>query len=144
MPSEDIEKRIAGYVPLQVLHDVRNRLCLMLSERYGATYDGYLGVDMMVCLMPDGHYAVHPCVEINMRMNMGVVALHLQEHIMAPESVGLLSIDYCPPNEELREKHEQDRAAHPVVVNDGKLVSGYLPLVPVTTKSCYRAYVLVC
>lgn len=144
MPSEDIEKRIAGYVPLQLLHDVRNRLCLMLSERYGATYDGYLGVDMMVCLMPDGRYAVHPCVEINMRMNMGVVALHLQEHIMAPESVGLLSIDYCPSNEELREKHEQDRAAHPVVVNDGKLVSGYLPLVPVTTKSCYRAYVLVC
>ncbi|ADV45040.1 hypothetical protein [Bacteroides helcogenes] len=143
MASEEIGRRIAGYVSPYALADIRERLCGMLSDIYGAAYAGCIGVDMMVCLLPDGRYAVHPCVEINMRMNMGVVSLLFQERFMAPESAGRFSIEYYPSNEELRERHEQDRTAYPLVVRDGKMLSGYLPLVPVTVKSRYRAYVRV-
>ncbi|WP_281644853.1 hypothetical protein [Bacteroides zoogleoformans] len=143
MASPEIEKRMAGYVSGQLLHDVRNRLCKILSEQYGATYQGYLGVDMMVCLLQDGRYAVHPCVEVNMRMNMGVFSLLFHEYFMASERTGLFTIEYFLSNEALRKQHEQDRLQHPVVVKDGKLVSGYLPLVPVTARSSYRAYVQV-
>ena len=38
------------------------------------------------------------------------------------------------------ERHEQDMQSYPLVVKDGRVVSGYLPLVPVTPKSqmCIR------
>ncbi len=143
MSSSAIEKRIEKYVSLAVLVRLREKLCKMLVESYGTTYTGYLGVDMMVCLSGDSRYTIHPCVEINMRMNMGVVSCLFYENYMAPGSIGDLRIEYYPTNEELQEKHRQCLAAHPLVVKDGRLVSGYLPLVPVTRECRYRAYALV-
>ena len=46
-------------------------------------------------------------------------------------------------NETLRARHEQDMHDYPLMVEQGRLASGYLPLVPVTGKSCYRAYVRI-
>ena len=46
-------------------------------------------------------------------------------------------------NETLRARHEQDVHEYPLTVEQGRLASGYLPLVPVTGKSCYRAYVRI-
>lgn len=141
MTSQNIEKRIEEYVSLSVLTSLREKLCDILSEAYGTAYIGYLGVDMMVCLCDNNRYAVHPCVEINMRMNMGVFSSLFHDNFMAPESTGRFLIEYNPSNEELQAKHKQDLQAYPLLVKNKRLVSGYLPLVPVTSRSCYRAYV---
>lgn len=141
LSSEYIEKRIGKYVPLSILIRIRERLSRMLTEIYGSSYTGYLGVDMMVCLLSDNRYAIHPCVEINMRMNMGVVSCLFCEHYLASDSTGRFMIEYYPTNKELLEKHQHDTEAYPLVVKEGRLVSGYLPLVPVTPQSNYRAFV---
>ena len=47
----------------------------LLSERLVGQYEGIVGIDMMV--VSGG--LIHPCVEINLRMNMGVVAMKLYE-----------------------------------------------------------------
>lgn len=60
-----------GQLPLASLAD---RLCSVLSNVLGDTYNGPLGVDMM--LTPDG---IHPCIEVNLRNTMGRVALFRQE-----------------------------------------------------------------
>lgn len=143
MSTGDIEKRITQHVPLYVLISVRERLRVLLMRSYGRAYSGYLGVDMMVCLLPGGRYALHPCVEINMRMNMGVVSYMFHEHFMVPEATGSFVVEHSASNDELQAKHQQDMTAYPLVVEQGKLVSGYLPLVPVTKKSLYRAFVKV-
>lgn len=141
LPSESIEKRIEKYVPLYILIRIRERLSQMLTEIYSFSYVGYLGVDMMVCLLPDNRYAIHPCVEVNMRMNMGVVSCLFYKNFMASESTGRFLIEYYPTNKELMEKHRSDTESYPLMVKEGRLVSGYLPLVPVTPQSSYRAYV---
>ena len=58
---------------------------------------------MMVCRSDkeDG-YRVHPCVEINMRMNMGVVARLFYDRFVAPGSKGCFAVEYVPDNETLR------------------------------------------
>ena len=78
-----------------------------------------------------------------MRMNMGVVAHTVNKNFVAPGSGGSFSIDSFPTNEALQERHKRDMENHPLVVKDGRVVSGYLPLVPVTPKSRYRAIVCV-
>lgn len=143
LSSSTIEKQIEVYVPREVIVDIRKKLCVMLAEICSNLYVGYLGVDMMVCLLPDESYAIHPCVEINMRMNMGLVSYLFREKFMIPESVGKFFIEYIPSSQHLRAKHELDLIEHPLVIENGKLLSGYLPLVPVTPTSVYRAYVLV-
>ena len=87
-------------------------------------------------------FRIHPCVEINVRMNMGVVAHLFRENFVAPGTDGNFNIDYYPTNDALQEEHKLTMERYPAVIENGRLVSGYLPLVPVTPKSQYRAYVL--
>lgn len=143
MSSSAIEKEIEKYVSLAVLVRLRERMRTMLLEKYGASYTGYLGVDMMVCLLRDNRYAIHPCVEINMRMNMGVVSCLFYKNFMMPESTGHFYIESNPTNSELQEKHERNLKDFPLLVENGRIVSGYLPLVPVSKQCRYRAYVMV-
>ena len=132
----------ARYLPLEKLERIREALRTELASVYGYTYTGYLGVDMMICRQDkENKYLVHPCVEINMRMNMGVVARLFYDRFAAPGSKGRFTVEYVPDNGALRARHEQDMRNHPLIVENGRLLSGYLPLVPVTGKNCYRAYV---
>ena len=139
-----IEAVIARYIPLDVLMRIRASLRTELAAIYGGIYTGYLGVDMMICRREGvEEYAVHPCVEINMRMNMGVVARLFYDNFVVSGSTGQFCIEYFPINEALRTRHGQDMRDYPLVVENGRVVSGYLPLVPVTARNFYRAYVLV-
>jgi len=47
-----------------------------LQEKLGGRYCGPLGIDMMAC-EEGGKRTLHPCLEINLRMNMGIVAILL-------------------------------------------------------------------
>ena len=137
-----IEEIIARYLPLEKLERIREALRTELVSVYGYTYTGYLGVDMMICRQDkENKYLVHPCVEINMRMNMGVVARLFYDRFAVPGSKGRFTVEYVPDNGALRARHEQDMRNYPLIVENGRLLSGYLPLVPVTGKNCYRAYV---
>lgn len=142
MPAEAIERSITEFVSLPTLIRVRERLQLELQARYGHDYSGCLGVDMMVCRDDDGSFSIHPCVEINLRMNMGIVSLTFFQQFMHPSSTGYLSVCYYPSSEELHAQHAADAEACPPEVRDGRLLSGYLPLVPVTPKSHYRVFVM--
>lgn len=51
-----------------------------LSQCLGGTYSGPVGIDMLVA-KEKGRTVVHPCIEINMRMNMGILAIHLSRFL---------------------------------------------------------------
>ena len=127
-----------------LLQRVRTHLQALLADFCGRKYAGCLGVDMMVCRSatdPD-RLLLHPCVEVNLRMNMGVVACRLSERLLAPDSEGVFRVKFYPSTEELRREADELTALHPLRVADGRLRSGFLPLVPVTPRSRYLAYVL--
>jgi len=48
-------------------------------------YNGWIGVDMMEHLTPDGRHAIAPCIEVNLRMTMGVAALLASSSAYADE-----------------------------------------------------------
>lgn len=73
LSNTEIEHRLSAYVSREILHEVRSCLLSALQRLLKDDYKGYLGVDMMICRVAGG-YVVHPCVEINLRMNMGVVS----------------------------------------------------------------------
>lgn len=139
-----VEEWIRQYIPLEAFLRLRESVRKRLSELLGADYAGFLGVDMMVCRQGgEGRYAVNPHVEINLRMNMGVVAHTLCDRFVAPGSGGCFAIEYYPAHEDLLEKHSGDMRKYPLRVEQGRVVSGYLPLVPVTPRSRYRAFAKV-
>ena len=141
-----IRKQLAQYVPLEALMDLENCLKYRLSALVGTVYKGYLGVDMMICRFPENEkpvFRIHPCVEINLRMNMGVIARFLHDRYVRPGSIGRFVIDYHPSEGEALQEHERMSATYPLESREGRVYSGYLPLVPVHKRSCYRAWIWV-
>lgn len=140
LSDSDFEKWMAQYISVKNLLQIRVAVQNVLAKLC-ASYIGFLGVDMMVCRAEK--FLVHPCVEINLRMNMGIIACQLYKNLLAPATTGRFYIEYYSSSESLYESHVQDEMAAPLVVKNSRVVSGYLSLVPVTPLSHYRAYIKV-
>ena len=140
LSDSDFEKWMAQYISVKTLLQIRVAVQNVLAKLC-TSYIGFLGVDMMVCRAEK--FLVHPCVEINLRMNMGIIACQLYKNLLAPATTGRFYIEYYSSSESLYESHVQDEMAAPLVVKNSRVVSGYLSLVPVTPLSHYRAYIKV-
>lgn len=135
-----IEGKLSECVSITLLHRLRDSLTEKLSRRF-PLYNGYAGVDMMVCETSVG-YSIQPCVEINMRMNMGMVARLFYDRYIHSGSEGKFVVDYCKNPGSALAFHEKMQRESPLKVEDGKILSGYLSLTPVAADTCYMAYVV--
>lgn len=137
-----IEKILASKIGLPVLEKLKGCLKSELSLRYARHYKGCLGVDMMI-YNENGKYKLHPCVEINMRYNMGYLSLNFIQNFLAERSVGYYRTDYAATSKTQYDLHCQMAEKYPPHFKNGKIVSGYLPLCRITENNRYRAYVLI-
>ena len=142
--DDEIESRLIKYIPFKVLDEVRHALERELSALIDGVYVGYLGVDMMVCRSYDAlEYRLHPCVEINLRMNMGMASRIFYDNYVQLGKKGILKVSYFNTSEQLQEEHKRLMAEHPILLESGRIVKGYLSLVPVTPRAKYGAWVLI-
>ena len=70
--NEDIEDMIAEYIPRDTLNAIRESLTAILSDCLVGHYEGYLGVDQIICQADSPVFI--PVSEINLRMTMGLIA----------------------------------------------------------------------
>ena len=138
-----IEARISTYVSAEILHQVGRALQVELAEVIKGSYEGYLGVDMMICRTQNGGYAIHPCVEINLRMNMGVVARLIYDNYVCDGVQGRYVIEYYAKPGEAWHSHLALQEKYPLYLENGKVKSGYLSLTPVENNTSYQAYILI-
>lgn len=142
MPQTKIEDLLSKDISKGLLDEMRSSLSAILSEMYGMVYKGCIGVDMLI-YKEGGEYKLHPCVEINMRYNMGYLSYMLAEHHISPSSEGRFSIKFNSTEGEVFAQHREMLSKYPAIFSNNRLQSGYLPLCPVSIKSRYWAYVLV-
>ena len=126
----------------QNITEIKQALHRTLTESdYSTEYYGWLGVDALIFVNSNGKLKFHPCLEINCRFTMGAVALSLRSHL-ADHSTGEFQIvhgkegyfaQYC---EEIMKKE-------PLIVDTGKIISGFLPLTPVLSDCSFGAWIIV-
>lgn len=142
LSNTEIEHRLSAYVSREILHEVRSCLLSALQRLLKDDYKGYLGVDMMICRVAGG-YVVHPCVEINLRMNMGVVSrlFLIVMFLLLLRGNTWWNITGL---EEALENHHRCLSAYPLkIAQDGRILQGYLPLTPVQATTHYQVYVVL-
>lgn len=139
--DEKVERVLAQYVHFKFILQLRKLLMEKLTDLF-PEYKGYLGVDMMICNTDEG-FKIQPCVEINMRMNMGVVSRLFHNKYMNPEGEGSFVVSYFKKSENAVNFQEKLQQESPLKVENGKIVSGYLSLTPVTADTNYIVYVMV-
>ncbi len=96
------------------LHAVAAALERILGALVADCYEGYFGVDMLVT--DSGMIA--PCVELNLRMTMGVVAMIWRERYLHEASTGIFRVSAA------------EHIGEAPVVEAGRLKSGVLSLTP--------------
>ncbi len=131
-------ERLVGVSGIPAYEQIRTVAEEVIREIFGRIYTGYLGIDMMTYLTSAGEVAIHPCIEINLRYTMGLVALRLYRQYMHPEALGSFSISY---DTDALHIHRQMQEQYPPVFRDGRMLSGYQTLCPVTAETHYRAFV---
>ena len=70
--NEAIEDIIAGYIPHDTMTALRKDLTAILTDTLVGHYEGFLGVDQMICQSDSPIFI--PVSEINLRMTMGLIA----------------------------------------------------------------------
>ena len=70
--NEDIEDIMAGYISRDSLAAIREGLISILTDTLVGHYEGFLGVDQMICQTVTPVFI--PVSEINLRMTMGLIA----------------------------------------------------------------------
>lgn len=137
-----IENVLASYVPLDVLVCIREKCMEELEKILAGTYVGCLGVDMMVC-RDGGEYKIHPCVEINLRMNMGLVSRFLYDRYVDGERQGNYVMEYFSQRGEAFRFHELMKRDYPLEIEKDRIKSGYLSLTPVFEDTSYQIFMKV-
>ena len=142
LSDEAIEGHLASYVPLDVLHTVRDLCRKELKRILGGGYEGYLGVDMMICRDGEFH-KLHPCVEVNLRMNMGVVSRLLYDRYVCDGAEGSYVIEYYSRPGEACRFHEAMKREYPLLLENGRIKSGYLSLTPVFEDTSFQIFIKI-
>ncbi len=106
---------VAAGATREHLHAIRSELTGILAGVIDGVYDGYFGVDMLVTTGG----MVAPCIELNLRMTMGVVSHILVERHLAPGVTGIYRVMHGLPTE-----------VRTPVVRNHRLVEGTVFLTP--------------
>ncbi len=141
--DSDIELFLAKYIPLDELLRVKSALPDVLSSLLcGSGYEGYFGIDMMI-YESNGTMRLNPCMELNLRMNMGMVSRIFFDRYVAAGCKGEYRVNFFKKPGEALAAHQADSTAFPLEITDGKIKAGYLNLSPVTESSHYSVSVIL-
>ena len=141
--DSDIEQFLSQYIPLAHLVKVKETLpCILRSMLCACGYAGYLGVDMMI-YENDGVLRLNPCMELNLRMNMGMVSRMFFDRFVAEECKGEYRVSFFRKQGEAYAAHIADKVAFPLELDNGRIKSGYINLSPITQNSRYSVSAII-
>ena len=140
----DILNYLTQYVHKDIVESVSHKLEQILSETlHDSNYQHYIGVDMMICKINDKYY-LHPCVEMNLRMNMGMLTHIIYERQVSTNSGGFFNVDYYRSSTALNTYHQHMLETFPIKRDEAGLITeGYLSLTSVKKDTHYQAMILV-
>lgn len=142
--DDAIESRLAQYVGRDTLQYIIRCAEECLTSTLTGGYTGFLGLDMMICREGGtDRYAVHPCVEMNLRMNMGVLAGMVYRRYVVPGREGKMGIMRFPERGHMKIWSNTLKEAAPAQFEGGRLTKGCVMLTPVTDDALFGVFCLV-
>lgn len=136
-----IKNKLNKYIDSPILDNVQSHIQTYIRNNIAHVYEGFIGIDMLI-YSEDNIYKLHPCLEINVRNNMGIIALNLSQDILDENSSGYFHVDFNMKNGEILKSDNIMKKELPTVFKDNKLQSGYLSLCPISEQTKYRAYII--
>lgn len=90
----------------------------------------------------NSEFKLHPCVEINLRLNMGIIAHEVRRALLAPGTEGTFHVTSFPTEEAAQRFYQEHIEQFPPLFQAEKIVSGYYPLTPIHFHTRHHAYIV--
>lgn len=104
-------------------------------------YEGVFGVDMLIYTDENNNLMINPCLEINVRHTMGLLALRL-EKLISKNNKGVFSTYFQPGKTFYEFKNEMEQK-YPLKIIHNKIGKGFFAITEARTDSLFGAYILV-
>lgn len=104
-------------------------------------YEGFFGVDTLVYLDDNQNFRINPCLEINVRQNMGLLSLKLPQLLPAGKKAAFST--FYQPQTSFRTFAEEMMKKHPPQFTGKVIGSGFFPLTPITEDAAFGAFLQV-
>ncbi len=135
MPDDAILSTLSQYIDIQEILQIQTLVRDFLRQHIAPHYDGVAGVDMFV-YQEDGAYKLHPFVEVNLRMTMGLAAHEIFRRHCHPEARGTFRL----VRGDVETRHGTSLQSE-MQLRDGLWWSGTAVLNPVTEGTEYAVVV---
>ncbi len=140
--QSQLARELCQYVSIESLKSLQEQLCFYFDQFYTPYYKGYIGVDMALYRSVDG-IRLHPCIEINPRCTMGLLAALLYHHYLLEGAEGIFRVDSFKAGGMAKQFADEASKEHPAKIIDGRLSKGFLPLSPFDEENRFLAYVIL-
>lgn len=115
-----------------------------IEKMYGGHYIGCIGIDIMICPDKAGQPTlIHPCVEINTRLTMGILAHNLYNQYISRQHQGEFHIDYHHKEGEALVFDQKMQQKHPLETEGAYISKGYLSLTPIYRHTHSQAWIII-
>jgi len=101
-------------------------------------YEGFMGVDTLIFTDHKGNLRINPCLEINIRQNMGLLSLKLQK-LVHENSKGTFNIWY-QGKKSFKNFSEEMSKLYPLKIAENHILSGFLPFTDPNEDPLFGAY----
>lgn len=128
--STEMETKI-GTTALLLKEALRNSV-------YAKWHRGFLGIDALIYREMEG-IRIQPCIEINSRMNMGILTKKIESHIHN-ESTGRFELFLGSPGEFMKFVNDKTYK-NSLKIKNGTISSGFLSLVEPDENKQFGAYI---
>jgi len=128
----------AEYVPEIIVNPLIQQIEKSNLAKY---YEGFFGLDTLIFRDEFNKLKINPCLEINVRQNMGLLSLQLQKLLVSGKK-GIFKTIYKPGSDFFQFEREMVRK-HPLRISGSKIESGFLSLTDANKKTLFGAYILV-
>ncbi|MEZ5103622.1 MAG: hypothetical protein R2757_03960 [Draconibacterium sp.] len=116
-------------------------ISILESTELATLYEGNFGVDTLIYADENDDLKINPCLEINIRQNMGLLSLHLEKLITSGKK-GIYRMFYSP-GKTFKEFAREMEILHPLVIYNQKIESGFFALTEAFDDSLFGSYILV-
>ncbi len=130
--------KFAEDIPSEII----NPLIEILEEsELAKSFEGYFGVDTLIFKNKQGCLKINPCLEINVRYNMGLLSIHLNK-LISDNRKGIFKTYYQPATSFYDFKKEMEKQ-YPLILKNEKIQQGFFPATDAHPDTMFGAYLLV-
>jgi hypothetical protein len=128
----------ARFIPEKIIPPL---IQIIESTELAKSYEGFFGADTLIYRDKEGVLKINPCLEINVRQNMGLLSLEFERKIHS-EKKGVYRTYYKPGDTFFRFKQEMEKT-NPLTILNGKVQKGFFALTEAREDTLFGAYLLV-